>query len=151
MLNFIKENFIYAYILHDKDILDDGTFKKPHWHIIIRFPNPRSLDALKKLLNHNYIETCNFYFYSRYLLHLDNPDKHLYSVSDISSNMINNIVACLGKEINSFNIEHRLLFSYISCNPKISFLTLSSFAVENDCVSELKKNAFYYKCLLGGK
>lgn len=28
--NYIKE---YAYILHDKDINEDGSAKSPHWHI----------------------------------------------------------------------------------------------------------------------
>lgn len=54
---YLTEKYsIWAYILHDKDVKEDGTLKKPHYHFIIKMPNSRSLnqrlaDDLKTPLN----------------------------------------------------------------------------------------------------
>lgn len=48
----------YAYILHDKDLKEDGTEKPPHFHIVIQFKNPVSLFVVAKRFDilPNYIE-----------------------------------------------------------------------------------------------
>ena len=38
----------YAYILHDKDVHEDGTPVAPHWHIMIRFKRPVQTESLCK-------------------------------------------------------------------------------------------------------
>lgn len=78
------------YILHDKDILEDGTPKKPHYHVQIIFENPRSDRKIRKLSlmcgGNGYLETLDSVRgYARYLLHLDNPEKYQYDVSEIHS------------------------------------------------------------------
>ena len=50
-LNFIRQNYSYAAILHDKDLDDNGELKKPHFHVVIRFPNPRYVYSVIKQLN----------------------------------------------------------------------------------------------------
>lgn len=59
-LNFIRSNFSYAAILHDKDVDDNGELKKPHFHVVIRFDNPRYISSIVKELNiePNYIRRC---------------------------------------------------------------------------------------------
>lgn len=48
----------YAYILHDKDLKEDGTEKPPHFHIVIQFKNPVSLFVVAKRFDilPNYVE-----------------------------------------------------------------------------------------------
>lgn len=43
------EKFIY--ILHDKDFKTDGTPQQAHYHIIVKFTNPRFRSAVEKMFN----------------------------------------------------------------------------------------------------
>lgn len=91
ILEFIKNNYLFAYILHDRDVWENvvldndglilhniGDLKKPHYHVIISFKNPRSLELIRDTLGINHLEFCNFYLYSRYLIHKDDPKKYQY-------------------------------------------------------------------------
>lgn len=74
----------FFWILHDSDINPDGSKKKPHYHVMIMFENPRSVNSIA-----NYSLMCggNGYLeqiisrrgYARYLCHLDNPEKFQYN------------------------------------------------------------------------
>ena len=73
----------FFWILHDKDLNPDGSPKKPHYHIMIMFDNPRSENSLRKLSircggNGHLSELISRRGYARYLCHLDNPEKHRY-------------------------------------------------------------------------
>lgn len=79
----------YAYILHNSDVLDDGTPKKNHYHFYVEFPNPRSFQSIANDLDiaTNFIEKV----YDKasillYLTHKNRPDKFQYDDSDIISN-----------------------------------------------------------------
>ena len=116
-LEYIKKYFDYAYILHDKDTWDEdseehksGDLKKPHWHIIICFKNPRSIDSIKKELCLNHVETCNFYAYTRYLIHKDQPLKYQYSELDIFTNIELRVMNALKKSYNSYEQDTSILF-----------------------------------------
>lgn len=48
LLRYIERTLQYAYILHDKDFLEDGTPEQPHYHVVLGFANARNdgnLDA----------------------------------------------------------------------------------------------------------
>jgi hypothetical protein len=82
----------YAYILHDKDVKDDGTgeLKPAHYHFYIEFPSPRSLRAVSKELN--IIESMLRQVYDKrgilnYLTHKKQPEKFQYNDSEIMTNM----------------------------------------------------------------
>ena len=74
--------------LHNKDV-DEGTgeLKKPHWHILLSFEGVKTFEQVCEILEpvgcpipqrvHSAVGAV------RYFAHLDNPDKHQYSVSDI--------------------------------------------------------------------
>jgi hypothetical protein len=73
--------------LHDNDMHDDGTQKKPHWHIILMFPTVKSIPQVIDLLSpfgiHHVEVVHSRKVYTRYLCHLDDPDKALYSENDV--------------------------------------------------------------------
>lgn len=161
ILDYIMAYFDYAYILHDKDSFDSdifdengnllhksGDLKKPHWHVIICFKNQRSVQSLLDELRLDHIETCNFYAYCRYLIHLDSPQKFQYKSSDIKTNIELRVRNALSLNYNSNEQDCRILLDYILNIKKdtiTTFQDLTLYALHNDCIMELKKNSFFYK------
>lgn len=160
-LEYITSNFDFAYILHDRDIfLKDvydkdhklihkaGDKKKPHYHVLFYFPNPRSLDKIKEELKVDYLEPSSFYSMCRYLCHIDNKNKAQYSVDLITTNMPDRVFTCFNKEINSSLLDSKLLIDYLKSKQyNVSFTQLIDFALKNDCLNELKKNSYFYRHL----
>ncbi|MCT4429908.1 MAG: replication protein [Lactococcus cremoris] len=73
--------------LHDKDTNPDGEVKKAHWHILLSFDGPVTLQSVNKV-----IEPLNSPAprkvgsakgLVRYMAHLDNPEKFQYSIEEI--------------------------------------------------------------------
>lgn len=81
------------YILHDKDeVLHPETFekmpKKPHYHVMLVFPTPRSENTAKKIClqcggNGHLENIVSRKGYARYLMHLDEEYKHKYSRNEV--------------------------------------------------------------------
>lgn len=75
--------------LHDKDINPDGTLKKAHYHVLFAFEGKKSKEQFKEIRDSFGGVGCEIVQsirgYSRYLCHLDNPEKYQYSVYDIKS------------------------------------------------------------------
>ena len=78
------------YILHDCDTLPDGTHKKDHYHVMLMFNNPRSINSIRKLCvqfgacNGVVEPVRNAVSMARYLCHMDNIEKHQYDSSEVS-------------------------------------------------------------------
>lgn len=86
----------YWTILHDKDISDIGLPKKPHFHLVIHMTRSRRLkNAVIKCLA-NSLDICKDRIHCipsydlekdiRYLCHLDDANKYLYSYDDVVTN-----------------------------------------------------------------
>lgn len=81
----------YAAILHNEDIYEDGEKKgekkKPHWHVVLKFPNAVWTSALAKDLGitQNYLELCKTLDGALlYLVHYGYEDtKYQYNVEDV--------------------------------------------------------------------
>lgn len=75
--------------LHDKDKHEDGTDKKPHYHVILAYSGPTTYNNVKALttsLNQPIpIPLDSVKGYYRYLTHMDNPEKAQYSEDDITT------------------------------------------------------------------
>lgn len=88
--------------LHDKDENADGTPKKPHYHALLMFGGIKSLNAVRGLFVSLFGENDNGAIPGvatiakncivhdtgamvRYLVHMDNPEKHQYSVDDMQA------------------------------------------------------------------
>ena len=77
----------YVSPLHDQDVLDNGSAKKPHYHVMFCFTAPKSDEQFRKIaqqiggvgaeLIHNTVGM------GRYLCHLDNPEKAQYLPSAV--------------------------------------------------------------------
>lgn len=75
--------------LHDSDVNPTGEVKKSHFHVIIFFEGAKSVDQAKEVFDLIGGVGCevvkSLRAYSRYLCHLDNPDKAQYAVEDVKS------------------------------------------------------------------
>lgn len=152
ILDYIVENYNFAFIRHDRDVWEEGTeehrvgdLKKPHYHVVIDFQNPRSISKVQQDLGLKHIETCNFYFYVRYLIHLDDPKKFQYRKEEIETNMLNRVENAIGREYKKEEQDTRLLLKYIHERVIITFDELTSYAMEHDLLQEVKKNVYFYK------
>lgn len=87
----------YAFILHNQDVKEDGTLKKPHYHIMIEWTasthksitseitkglsqlvdNPKDIKQIKNKTS-----------MARYLRHLDDCNKHQYGLDEVHSSDI---------------------------------------------------------------
>lgn len=77
--------------LHDKDLKDSttGELKKPHYHVILLFPTKKSYKQVKEITDsfNSPIPQIvgDIHMMVRYLAHLDDQQKHQYSISDIET------------------------------------------------------------------
>lgn len=76
--------------LHDKDVDEYGNLKKEHYHLMVMFDNPHTLNQFKDMivtpLGGVGADICiSRRGYARYLCHLDHPDKFQYNPSDVVS------------------------------------------------------------------
>lgn len=116
-LDLIQNEYNFAYILHDKDIIEDtGELKKPHWHVILYFDNPHYLLSLAKDLGikPNYIKTDELKKGLEYLIHKNNPDKYQYPIDEVKGPLKDKLLTFLG---NSSQVEKQsilLLYQLIN-------------------------------------
>lgn len=73
---------------HDQDKRGNGEEKKPHYHILAMWDNPVSEGAAKSYFLRAGVsappeKVDTLKGYARYLIHMDDHDKHRYSESDI--------------------------------------------------------------------
>ena len=77
--------------IHDKDLKDDGGKAKPHCHVICFWEQPQRYNVVLSILREGcglqtvkYIQpVANLRAMMRYLVHLDNPEKQQYDVSEV--------------------------------------------------------------------
>lgn len=73
--------------LHDKDLKEDGTFKKPHRHVLFSFEGVKSEKQVRELFQRIGGVGCepinSMYAQVRYLTHKDNKDKAQYSALNV--------------------------------------------------------------------
>ena len=82
----------WAGIVHEKDVKDDNTLKKPHIHIMMQFENAHSINSVAKSLGDKsqYLEKWDGRVNNgfAYLIHATAGDrhKHQYSCEDVTAN-----------------------------------------------------------------
>lgn len=92
-LDILKEQHVNCLVspLHDKDVNEDGTLKKPHYHLMPMFDSLKSVRQARDYFsfvnavpppNDNIIVHSKRQM-ARYLCHLDDPDKYQYDKSDV--------------------------------------------------------------------
>lgn len=85
----------YSYLRHDKDRQENGSFKPPHWHLVLDFKNPQPMKTLLKrfqrdgvYITFNQFEKCKDGFEGAvtYQTHRNAPEKFQYDSSAVVCN-----------------------------------------------------------------
>ena len=75
--------------VHDADLNGDGSEKKKHIHFVVSFDGLKSFEQIEEItqrLNCPIPQLCrNVRSMVRYMIHLDNPEKHQYKREDIKT------------------------------------------------------------------
>lgn len=90
-VEYLKE-YCYDFLLvkHDRDLTKDADEKKVHWHVLLRFENPRHRDSIVNELDieDNLVFCCaSWNGYAKYMTHCDYPDKAQYNLSEFSGSV----------------------------------------------------------------
>lgn len=80
----------YAYIIHDKDLKEDGTLVSPHIHLMLRLDNSYKDSTIGNWfgVKSQYVGKIKGRFRDalEYLTHANRPEKYQYSTDDVISN-----------------------------------------------------------------
>ena len=75
--------------LHSSDLNEDGSTKKPHYHVILIFEGKKTYQSIREITD-SINATIPFPVMDtrkmiRYLIHIDNPEKAQYEIRDIEN------------------------------------------------------------------
>lgn len=137
LLSIVQSKFIdWAFILHDRDVDDNGELKKPHYHWVGR-ATPRCLSVVCNFMGlpENDIEIVkNFDNMVQYLIHLNDIDKFQYSPDDVESNLPN-----IGQLLRRLS-EGQVVKDLASAKVSRSWYDLIQYAVETESYDVLRRN-----------
>lgn len=147
---FMDSGLPHYIALHDSCLMDDGSLKKAHWHIILKFPGPKSLKQLKMLLDPRLVRlepVTDIRGAVRYLVHADSPDKHQYDKSIIHGNL--DYEQYFRKKIKGYNPAD--LIAILDENPQICTIRgLCGYAIskgDNSLLNFISKRTYFVKQL----
>lgn len=130
----------YYYIVHDKDVLEDGTLKTIHIHLLYR-TNSKNVIRLKtelhrltefiygndtdKLLCTISIDKWRNHDYGiQYLTHRNDVGKHQYSIEEVFTNDIEYLTDVMNMEVDSKTLDVESIYNLcIQCNSRIELYT----------------------------
>lgn len=134
--------------LHDKDIDKTGNYKKPHYHIIVKYSGVKSFNQVSRLtrsLNQPIpipVESLSGAY--DYLTHGNNPDKYQYSKDEIV--LMNGFISISDNEENNMGI-HAELCQLIKDNNITEFSQLVELAITLNkpaYISVITKEAYFF-------
>ena len=127
VFEYIKDNLHYASIIHNRDIQEDGTFKKLHIHVVIRFLNAKTISAVSRELDlpTNYIEPCkkNYKKALLYLIHYDEPNKVAYNMDEVEGDLKSVLI----KTLQAFDTEDDSIIKIINILNQLDYTSLNDF------------------------
>lgn len=141
--------------LHDSDVNGDGELKKPHYHFIISYDGPKTIE--QAIEDFEYIGAVydfqsrrkesivkSFRVSARYLCHIDNPDKYQYSYDGVRAFgglVYSDIISSSSDKLLSL----REMLAYCKEEKIIYFSDLLEYAAENrsDWFDALNRDCSY--------
>lgn len=115
-IEYIKLNYDYALIVHDKDEDENGVLKKSHTHVVVSFPSQRWNTAIAEDLGitPNYIERCRSFSNAlEYLIHYCDDTKYQYDIEEVQGNLKSELKKILNNDGKDENIKAFELIEYI--------------------------------------
>lgn len=108
---------LYAFILHNKDVLENGEIKTPHIHLVAIMKSNRkrlstTLSDIAEFIDVNTLaisidKMSDIVGSLQYLIHKNNPDKHHYEERDIITNISQGEMSTyMASDCKSMSIEY---------------------------------------------
>ena len=154
--------------LHDRDLEDDGSLKKAHFHLLLAYSSATTLNNIRGWFAvcgmpesdlHSVRVCASAVGYYRYLTHKDNPEKAQYNDNDIcvfndsdelfkkfgcsESDKIDRLVRIfqIVDELNTISFHN--LVQYLMINERELFKLLTSSSALAICVKEYQRSLEY--------
>ena len=147
-LEKIKKSYDCAYILHDKDVKDDGTPKKPHWHVVLRFPNAKWNSSLADELGieERFTEEPRSFDNSLlYLIHFNDSDKFQYDVDDVKGSIKKRVKELINKSNKSEGEKVFELIEFIdNYEDRLSVKDFARFCASNGYWAEFRRSGMIF-------
>lgn len=137
-----KNIYKCLYIVHDRDLNEDGEIKKSHIHFVLKFTNARYKKSVAedlKIEEHLLQVVTSFNSYCTYLIHLDEPMKAQYLPSEVCGNLYNDFLTILSK-VDNENIKVLKIINYIYDNQIMSIKSLVTWCCQNGLYDTLRRN-----------
>lgn len=152
-MEFIKKNYDYACIFHDKDIKEDtGEIKKGHYHYVIKFNNAKWNTAIADELGitPNYIENCrNIKNSLLYLIHYNDIDKYQYNIDEVSGSLKKKLIEILNNGEKTENEKMQEIIDYIDNERgNINYASFIKVFVALGYTDIIRRDWSLIKCLL---
>lgn len=169
ILSLAQEHLTFAVSpIHDKDVEEDGSKKKAHYHLLVAYSSATTLNNMRAWFNacgmpeselHSVRICASGVGYFRYLTHKDNPEKFQYDVKDIrifndsdeifkkfsksASDKIDDLVRIfqIVDELNT--ISFHSLIQYLMMNERDLFKMITSSSALAICVKEYQRSLEY--------
>lgn len=132
----LSQQFVPAFIspLHDKDKNPTGEAKKSHYHVLIMFEGVKTKDQAMDIFSKIGGVGCEVVQsvrgYSRYLCHLDNPEKAQYNQDDVRSLCGADYPGTIGLVIDKYKAIGEMI-DYCKAENLYSYSELLEYCREN--------------------
>lgn len=142
---------VFVSPLHDKDVNPTGEPKKAHYHVIVMYGSVKTPEQAREFFDTFGGVGCepvkDLRGYSRYLCHLDNPEKAQYDMADVKAYGGANYRVVIGTMADKAQAI-REMEDFIDANDITSFYELSKYARQeredwHDCL--INSGAYYIK------
>lgn len=135
-ITILKAHLVPAFIspLHNQDYTEDGTLKKAHYHVVILFDNVKTQEQAKEIFDSiggvGVIAIKSIRTYTRYLCHLDNPEKAQYNPTDVISCSGADYHSIIGLASDKYTTIGEIM-DYCTQNSIYSYAQLLTYAKNN--------------------
>lgn len=128
--------------LHDKDINEDETQKKPHYHVVLCFNGPTTYKRVEEITNYLNAtipkRVMSLIGVVRYLTHKDNPEKAQYNEEEIVTMNGLDINEIDGMTTTMVETMKRAIIDLIRNLEMYEYATLIEYLRDNDMQDMLK-------------
>lgn len=155
----LEEQHIQALIspIHNKDINKESEQKKEHYHVVLIFESLKSQKQVKEITDEiggvGTFPIHSLGAYSRYLCHLDNPEKAQYKIEDVKEIGGANYKECCRQngdkeredEVSLIELTQLIIENNITYFHEVFELIMKE---HQEFFSVLKKNSYYIHCIV---
>lgn len=129
----LQSYMVQAFVspLHDSDKKDDGSLKKPHFHVLMMYDGVKTPEQAREIFESFGGVGCepvqSVRGYARYLCHLDNPEKHQYSPDDVSSYCGADYTSAICQQVDKYTAIAQMM-QWVASNNVVAYSDLLEYA-----------------------